>query len=283
MSWRERDYSQAGYGAGSLGGRFRAPPAGALALIITHVVAFLIVLMMRFGEGQELAAALLLSGEQAAAHPLAILLHPYATGNFLALAITVFAIWVLAGRVEARHGARRMLALYFLGNLLAGAAYFVFARWLPGLAGLALDHPTGAMVAWCVLAYRGLSGQQVNVLGTMRPLSRVVAVAVLVLVGLMLAFHRLGAIAWLVAIATGGLACPLVEKLAARKTRQPTPPQRQRRRRRALQPSIPQEPSPSDEPDIDDILAKISREGVDALTPAELDRLEAARQAKLQK
>lgn len=279
MGWQDRDYAeQTWHEQSSAGPRLRWPSRGAAILIILHIVACVFLLLIEEEQGGE-AIISMLALSDTSAHPLAVLLHPLATRAFLTLIITVVVIWSLAGRIEQQFGFGRMLGLYVVGNLLAGGAFFAVARTWPALAGVALDYPTGAFAAWCVAVFRGLSGEIMMLFGRPRRVSHVVALAAVVIVGLLLALHRLAGVGWLVALLAGGVAEPLVRRMPAL----PTLTRRPARRRR-VRPSVPREPrrrpTPG-EPNVDDILAKISRDGLDSLTPEERDRLEAARQAKL--
>ncbi len=279
MGWRDRDYSkdEPWTQRGAAGAIFRWPSRAAGVLILVHVGAF--VLMLLIGTepgGAAVVQNLSLSDKQA--HPLAIVTHPLATRDLLSIIVTIFILWTLAARVEQQFGWRRMIALYAAGNLLAGAAFFTLARLWPPLAGAGLDSPTGAFAAWCVIAYRGMSDQMVPVFGRMHRLSRVVAVSIAIAVTLMLALRGLGTIGWAAALTAGGCAEPVIANVGGGLVRMP--------RRTHLRPSIPDEdgggrlrgPDPFD---VDDILAKISRNGIGSLTPRDRDRLEAARQARL--
>ena len=100
-----------------------------------------------------------------------------------------------------------------------------------------------------------------------------VGIGVAIAVGLMLALRGLGAAGWLTALVAGGFGAPLVARISAMEFE----------RRRVVRPSIPRDPAPPIEhdPNVDAILAKISASGLDSLSQAERDQLEAARRAKL--
>jgi hypothetical protein len=68
---------------------------------------------------------------------------------------------------------------------------------------------------------------------------------------------------------------PAVFRCRQLRRRSPTPAEH-----RPTPPATGPAPPPPDEPDIDDTLAKISRQGLDLLTQVGRDRLEAARRAK---
>ncbi|MFH1745436.1 MAG: rhomboid family intramembrane serine protease [Planctomycetota bacterium] len=276
MSWRERDYSRETWGqARAGGGGLRWPTRGAGVLIVLHILAFFLLAVIAEDEsGAGVVAALELS--QQSVQPLAILLHPFATRSVLTLIITVVVIWSLAGRIERQFGLGRMLTLYITGNLLAGIGFFTLASFWPIMAGVELDSPTGAFAAWCVALYRAMSGEMIMVMGQMRRASRVFGVVAAAAILLLLMFRGTAGLGWLTALIAGGLAEPIIRTSATLKLRP-------RERRPRVHRSIPHPPKiQPDEPNIDDILAKISTDGLDALTPEERNRLEAARQAKLQ-
>lgn len=272
MSWRERDYSRVSFP----GERLRAagivlPPRGSLVLIGLHVVSFLTLRMTQADEGRALALA---GGEGTA---WGVLLHPLATESVLTLLFVVFVIWALGGRLESRDGPGRMLVMYVGGNALAGAVFFFAARWQRELATLALDFPAGAFAAWCLTAWRSMRSDFISVFGRMTTVAKLVAIMAGVSIALRLLGNGLGAVVWLAAIVAGSTAASMTEGGWALRRR--SPPSRPANRRPA-QRSRQAEPAPP-EPDIDEILARISREGMDALSQEDLDRLEAARRAKL--
>ncbi len=123
MSWRERDYhrvSDAYAGDDSTsGGRIGLPRPASLVLIILHAVAFCALLVSRFADAFQLSATNL--------GPAALFAHPLAITHPIALALTVFGVWTLAGRLESRYGGARVVLLYVAGNLTAGLAFA--ARW----------------------------------------------------------------------------------------------------------------------------------------------------------
>ncbi len=273
MGWHERDYSSDTWAeVGTRRGGLRWPPRGAGFLIIVHVAAFVRVQVL-FSEGAaHLVTAMTLSHESA--HALGILLHPFATRAALTLIFSAVIIWLLGGHVERLRGRGRMLLLYVLGNVMAGLAFYPLARFAPAAAGIPLDSPAGASAAWCMLACTAMAGERLPLLGRYWRAWHLLGIGLAVIVGLMFAFHRLGAIGWLVALTSGACAHPVLAGLAAWRSSAA-------RRRPVVRPPVPRRPLAAEEVDIDDILAKISRQGIDALTQAERERLEAARQARL--
>ncbi|MBP7745080.1 MAG: hypothetical protein KA383_03035 [Phycisphaerae bacterium] len=277
VGWQERDYSDESYGEPvSTTGGLRRPPNGTLALMIIHGAAFVLMLMLRHGNGEAIVAMCALSGETA--HPLGILLHPLATADVLRAAFVVLALWSLAGRLEPRMGLLRLVVLYVAGNLVAGGVYFAVARGLPTLATAPLDYPVGALAALCLTAWRQLRHDLVQLLGRVMSVATIYTICAGIVVVLAFADAREGALAWLLAAAAGAGSAPLAARWSSG-------PRRPRRVRQVVRPSIPPAiiQPPLDEPDVDDILAKISREGIGALTDAERDRLERARRAKLRR
>lgn len=288
MSWESRDYSQ---------DRWRdreAPPwreylpsRGAAWLIGLHLASFLLLLMLSHDNGAASVAMLALRGENP--QPLAMLTHPLAPLGFFSLLFSVVFIGSFGSFIEAAFGPMRLMVLYINGNLLAGAVYFALARWRPDLAGTPLDAPVGALAAWGLLAFRRMPFEYRPVFGKLYPVRHILAVCGAILAGLELIRGGFGALAWIAAALAGMIGGLLPERLPRLAGR------RARRARAVVRPSpvrglsddgMPVSLEPSAEradDDIDDILAKISREGLASLSEAERARLEAARRAKLQK
>ncbi|MFQ5806718.1 MAG: rhomboid family intramembrane serine protease [Phycisphaerae bacterium] len=280
MGVYDRDYTKTGAGRGAgIAWGAHLPPRGALALIVLHGLGFLTVLMMRHDAGGAAATMFVLRG--AASHPAAIVLHPIGSESILTLAFVAYAIWTLGGRIESRWGTTRLLSLYVLGTIISGGVYFGFAQRAPDLAGYALVMPTGALAAWALAAWRNLSDEMVSVFGRLVTVAKATAIGAAIVAGLV--FFRGGpaATAWLIAAAAGSLAWPVVNVFRGN-VRASSAARQLRRARAARPPTRCDAAQPvAEDPAIDDLLAKISREGLDALTPAERERLEAARQAKL--
>lgn len=279
MGWQDRDYSDEAYGDPvSTRWGIRPPLSATLALMILHGAAFLLMSALKYGDGQAIVAQCALSGDTAS--PLGILLHPFGTTSLFAALFVVLALWSLGGRLQPRLGVRRLIVVYVVGNVAAGAAYFGAARLLPALAAMPLDYPAGALAGLCVLAWRRLRDEAVQVLGRVTTAAKVYAICGAIVVVLVFLEARAGAGAWFAGALAGGLSAMLVES--------PLTLARPRRRatHRVVRPSIPRPavpPAAPDEPDVDDLLAKISREGLTSLTTEERQRLEAARQAKLRR
>jgi membrane associated rhomboid family serine protease len=278
VGWQDRDYSDETYGeAVSTSRGVRRPPSATLTLMVLHGVAFIFVFMLQHGEGAGIATLLALEGTST--NPIGILLHPLATVDVLQAAFVVLALWSLGGRMEPRLGMRHFIGLYAAGNVAAGLVYFGLARGLPGLATAPLNYPVGALAGFCVAVWRGLQHEQVQVFGRVTSTAKVYAICAGLVVALVVIGAREGAVVWLAAAVAGGGTALLLE-------RWPTlGGQRRTSDRRVVRPSIPRPivQPPLEEPDIDDILAKIGRFGLGSLTDAERDRLEAARQAKLRR
>ena len=179
-----------------------------------------------------------------------------------------------AGRIEKQHGRGRMLTLYIAAQSVcrwwrASSSRGCVPRW-------SARHSITPSARWPpvgVTIYRSLAGEMTLFLGKLRRVSHLVGVAVAVMVGLMFVLHGLGALGWLAALIVGGCAEPLLRSLPAASALR-----RSARPRHVVRPSI---PPPPDDADVDDILEKISRDGIDSLTPEDRERLEAARRAKL--
>ena len=245
--------------------------------MILHGAAFALMLMLERGGGADVVRLLVLKGAES--HPLGILLHPFATTGLLSILFVVLALWSLGAQLEPRLNAPRLVGLYVLGNLTAGAVYFGAARLAPGLSSAPLDSPIGALAALCLAACRQLRNEPVQVFGRVTNAAVVYAICAAIVAGLALVASGIGGLAWLAAALAGCASALIVEHLPVFHLTRRLRPQR------TVRPSLPRPAAPSKrheaEIDIDDILAKISREGLAALTDAERARLEAARQAKL--
>lgn len=278
MGWQDRDYGNDSYGSYS-GGRLaaagiRRPPTVTLTLMIVHGLAFVLVRMLLAAPEPAPPLAWANVGQ----HPAGIVLHPLATGRILSGLFVVLALWSLGGRLELKLGPKRLVQLYVVGNLIAGVGYFVLARVLPAMAGHPLEYPAGALAAMCVAAWMHLRGQPVNVFGRITNAGKMYAVCAAIVIGMQILGHRQDALLWVLAAGAGGTSALLVERWGR-------PGAFGFRRRRGVRPSIsrPRRTARPDEPEIDDILAKISRAGLDSLTEEERQRLEAARRIKLER
>jgi membrane associated rhomboid family serine protease len=273
MAWHDREYNQPEYEGGR---RLRAPPRAAAILIGIHVVAFVLVQGLRADEGPGAAAIVPLNAGQR--NPIAIVLHPFGyTESFgrdvLSLAFVVFVLWTLGAMVERRLGAGCMLAMYVAGSLAGGAVYYALARAAPHLAGAPLVIPAGGMSAWVLMAWLRFH-DEVLVLGKVMAAGKLIAILAAISAGLRVLQFGSGATAWLAAVLAGGAALYVAERLPTIEfTRVRTP----RARSGAREETSVGTPDASDREEVDRILAKISREGLDALTPKEHERLERAR------
>jgi membrane associated rhomboid family serine protease len=275
MGWQDREYGNGPYADADAGvwSRVRRPTGVTLGLMIGHVAALLLATLLR----RDLAGAAE-SLTWIVTSPLGILLHPYLTSKLLTGVFVVLALWSLGGRLEARIGHGRLLTVYLLGNLLAGSVYWALVHAAPPLAAAPLEYPVGALAAFCLLAWRVLRHDAVAVFGRTTSTAMVYAISAAIVITLQLLTERQGAVAWVLAAGGGTAAVGLVQGLA-----HVIGAARQRRPR--VHPSIPRapRPAPTAEPELDDLLAKISRGGLDSLTPAEHERLEAARRRLLRR
>lgn len=273
MAWHDREYNQADYDGGA--GPFRAPPRAAAILIGLHLVAFVLVQSLRADEGPGAAAIVPLNAQQTS--PIAVALHPFGctdsvARDLISLAFVVFVLWTLGAMIERRLGPKRMLAMYVAGNLAGGLAYYLLARAAPPLAGAPLVIPAGAMAAWVLFAWLRFH-DEVLVLGRVMAVGKLVAILAAISVALRVLQFGAGAAAWIAAVLAGAAGMYVAEWLAA--IEWPVP-----RTRKPARGAFAPPPRPNDSIDreeIDRILAKISREGIDSLTRKEHARLERAR------
>jgi len=208
----------------------------------------------------------------ARSHPAAIVLHLFAgrgafLSDLLGLVFIGLVLWSLVARVESRIGAARTLAVYALAPLSAGLAYFGLARLLPGLAAAPLTTPAGALTAFCLLAWLRLRDETVFVAGYPLGMGTVAAVLAGLIIVFPLVAYGTGAGVWLAAVTSGTLVGTAAAAVPVRARR----PQGLRPLRRIRR--------PPPVPDIDDILDKIRRRGIDSLTPDEQRRLHEASEA----
>jgi membrane associated rhomboid family serine protease len=257
--------------------RHRLPSRGAVGLLVLHVLGFVMVRTLQHDEGPQAVILFTLGG--ASLHPAAIALHVIGTDSSLTLALVLAGIWVLGSRIESRVGTGRLLTLYGVASLIGGVVYFLLAQRWPEFARYPLEVPVGGLAAWTMTAWRGLRDETFALVGRPISVARAVGIGAAVVPGWV--FFRAGpdATAWLLAAGAGSLADPLLNLVRTRAGlgRLTTDAGRAEPGPRAQR----NEPRPgADEPVVDEILAKISRGGLEALTPAERERLEAARRAR---
>lgn len=305
MAWQERDYHK-----GDWRGRFEAmglsrPPAATLGLLIAHGAAFVIVLAApsgAFANLDWLAARL-----DPRVDPLGIPLHPFISGNFLSVLFTALGLWVLGARLEPTLGPARLLTHYAAATLTSGAAYCLLAQLNAEAVRRPLDYPVGALAGLCVCAARELAGETVNVFGRWMRVTHVYLWCAGVVLLLAIAADGRGAAGFLLAAAVGagtsGALPAVLGAAAGLWTGRPTGAggasaggrgdarrgggvSRSRDDRGALargssavrsspRSGAPARPAPPQSEVLDRLLAKISREGLGALSDEErvaLDR-----------
>ena len=237
--------------------------------------------VVRHDAGTQPLVLFVLRGD--ALHPAAILLHPFGNLSILTLIFVIYAIWTLGGRIESRFGTARLLGTYVIGTLIAGAVFWGFAQLSAEHTQYPLVMPAGALAAWVLGAWRNFNDEVVSVFGKLTTTAKAVALGAAVVAALV--FFRGGpsATGWLIAAAVGSLAWLVVDLargfggdwFASRAV--------QGKQAGFSEPRSSEPRTDADDVDIDDILVKINREGIDALTPAEHERLERARRAKLRR
>jgi membrane associated rhomboid family serine protease len=289
MSWRERDYTWFSESSGAALRDWRSllPPPGATGLLVAHLTGFIIALLLRHGVSENAAESIALTNELNA---WTVFTHPIATTNGLMLSCILCGVWSLAGRIEDLLGMRRMLALYAGGNVLAGLAFVVIARFWPINASASLSEPVGAVAAWVVTIWTLLPFENVGLFGRFFSLRSVGLTCTAIVATLTVMQYGPGATAWLTAAFVGGAVAPVIDVaytlVARRRQRAESAPSRPTRSERRSEPARRTNPAPEPEsqlPEIDDLLAKISRAGIDSLTASERARLEAARKARLER
>lgn len=269
MGWREREYHHEGDSYGAPWPEF-LPPSATLGLITAHLTGFFVVLMVNAGVGVREARWFPMTAD---APPIAILLHPFANRSFTTVAGVLLALYWLGRRLEPRMGSRAMLIFYLAGNLAAGVIYFALSHIWPSVAHMPMTAPVGGLACLAAIAWRRLAGEVTPVFGAWAPAPRFVAFWVAVLIAWNLISAQGNPVAWLAATMGGGMV-GVGPGLRFGRPRINLPRLRSVRRARPIEP---------DDQDIDDILAKISRDGIDSLTEHEKSRLEEARRARLRR
>ncbi len=267
MSWRDREYNQSSYRDAYSGAVLREwlPPAGTLTILLIHLLA---------------PWFLPKAGELAATDPLGILIHPLLSPPILASLLAAVSLWWLGAEVEQTHGTLTTVGLYAAGNLVAGLSAYGFARAAPALAALPV-LPLGALSAWGLLLWGRPHWDQMPVLGRVVSTRRALAILALVFAAYVVTTYGGYSFSPLIA-ALGGLATGWVYAISTQRRPARRAPPRARSIDAPAGGAALRRPAEA-EPDIDGILAKISREGIAALTEDERRLLEAARQAKLRK
>ncbi len=299
MSWRERDYHHSHPLFGERRRRgIEWPGRAAMTLILLHAVAAAGMLIARFDVAGGAAGVIgLFPG---AIRPWAILTHPFAMTHIAALALTLFTAWTLGDWIERRFGPGRVVGLYAAGNVAAGAAYAGYAALVAGPDALPLTMPAGALAAWCAAACLGLRDEFVTLLGKLRSMAQVAGVGGAIVLAIALLVFGSRSAAWIVAVVAGFGAGVLVDRLAASirlprirglaALRRHGGAGRGSRGRRARSTAEPEGPeaggdaaAPAASAEIDAILAKISRGGMESLSEPERRKLDEARRQMLRR
>jgi membrane associated rhomboid family serine protease len=274
VTWRDRDYSREGPELDQRAGlrAFARPGAAVAALLLVHVAAFalLAVVASEMSDPTGLAFLSLGGGQN---HPLAILTHPLSTRNVGTLLLTGLVVWILGSAVVRQVGQSAVVVLYLVGNLLAGSVAFCLGLLWPAGARAPLESPLGATAAWAVVLWQSLPDQSLRWAGRLWRRWELLAGGAALVLLLTLALRGLGGIIHIAALLAGAGAVPVCDRLGRRA--------KARSRRSSMRRPPTRRPEPA-EIDIDPILAKISRFGMNSLTPQERELLEAARRARLQ-
>lgn len=285
MGWQDRDYTPEDWerSAGPAWLPQRLPKA-TLTLLVLHGAAFIAALTLFADKSNGLAAYASLSDKQA--HPLAIVLHPLATTNLLLLIFVILALWSIGPRLERTIGAGRFVCAYVLANLAAGAVYFGLARLVTSSARAPLDHALGGIAGIGFLAWQRFRYEPAAVFGHLTTVGRVYSITAGVIVLLHLLRYGPGGAAWLAAALAGVGAAVLLDRTpwdsftgATKRARRGAA----RFNRQAASAAASRSRNERAEAEIDQLLEKISRGGIDSLTPAERARLERARRDMLRR
>jgi len=290
MGWHDRDYHlRAAWRERVEALGVRRPPTATALLMIVHAAAFLVMAVLKWGGVTN--AQPLLSALDPGQGALGVLLYPLASANILGVLFTVVALWSLGGRLEPIVGLWRFVGVYAGASVLGGLAYHVLAGAAPPLADpeRPLDYPVAALAALCVIAWRHLRFELVNVLGKWISAAQLYAGCAAVVIALVMVTGRLHAVAWLGAVVAGAAVGWASEQLRVlwRAPRSPhgdietfSPPPRVRgaaKRPPARRSGLDE----AEERELDALLAKIGRGGMGSLSAEELERLESLRLTRL--
>lgn len=295
MSWEFREYAQEEpWREPATWHGIRLPPRVVAVLLVLHAAAYLAVLAARWDLPTTSPYLNGVSSQHADIRPLTILFHPYTPastrllGGLLLFALVISLLWSLGRMVHDRVGPRRLLLLYVLGNAMSGLFYWSAANVFPALCVAPLDYPVGALSAWALLAYQHMQFEYVPVFDRMQPLPRVVAVGALILAAAEVLNYGSGAAFWIVSAMVGAGAlhvAPFLERLGhgprARFFRRVHRPDFRPRSSAQHSAERGTTVADADSVELDRMLAKISREGMTALSEQERETLERLRQERL--
>lgn len=281
MGWRERDYHRSttfDFGRAFGDGR---PPWGVIGIVALHVLLYALFTQT---PGLDAWAARHAPLADATSSAYGIVLHPWSVTSIISLFFTLLAIAALGAQLERRLGTLPLLALYALGNLAAGVGFFALTRAAPYASFVALTAPIGGLAAWIAATWRQMRDESISIFGHMAPFSQFAGLLAFGFIVLLLAASRQNPIGWVVALSLGAVV-GLARTGWLRRGRLG----RQRRRRasedqlhEAFVAEFDSDPPPP-EIDIDDLLAKISANGLKSLSAKERARLEEARREMIRR
>lgn len=282
MSWRERDYHRSMSFDLSRVLREWQPPWGVIGIVALHVVLETFFTQVPGAAAWAERHATL---SDSSSSPLAILLHPWAATPGLSFFFTLLAVGGLGAQLEGRLGTVRILLLYLFGNLAAGVGFFALTRFAPHATFVALTAPIGGLAAWLAATWRSMRDETIVVFGKFIPVSQFTSLLAFGFVVLLLVASKQNPMGWVVALAMGALIG--AARLDSSRVRWP---RRSRARRVVTDEQFDEEffadldvRSCPPQVEIDDILAKISANGIQSLTPQERDRLESARREMIRR
>jgi hypothetical protein len=285
VGWRDRDYSKAtrshdGARLAHRGARASLPSA-VLLLTLLHVAGFTVVWV----SATDPYAANMLAAVRTGG--LGHWLHPLLMDDPLHFLLVIAALWLIGTRVEQAVGALHLLAVYTLGAASAAVGFLMIESLAPQWASLTLEFPAGSLAAVALSAWRHSRYSLVTVFGRTVTYRTTLSLSVAIVAALTLMGRGTGAVGWVTAVAAGALASPICDALSSWRRRRAFVRARPGvlRARTAVKAQEPAFLTPgtalSQEADIDDLLAKISKGGLNSLSPAERARLERARQRML--
>lgn len=276
MAVWDRDYARSDGNEGVFDASgFRAPDFGAKLLLIIHGIAAVFVLGADMQIVDWPVQSIRLSGENQQA--LGILLHPV-SGPLLSVIFSGLVIWMLGGAIERNFGTEELLKQYLLGNLVAGGLFWIIITLQPNPEAAPLEIPAGAAAAWCFTAWQRMQVEQRQLFNRDITVGNLIGIAAIIFILTRLLFFGSNGVPMILAALGASMTSLVSESLPVIRFKLRESKERNARHRPAKRSST---PKPKPGPDIDAILAKISREGIEALTDGEHDQLEEARRAKI--
>jgi len=256
MPLEDRDYMRGGRPPSSFDPPGIGGPSAIVPIIIANVVVFLLQILANF-ELSSLVGISFATSWQA----WRVVTHVFTHDNFWMLLLNMWIFWTLGRPLERRLGVRKLLIIYAIGGLAGMACWMVVSHGDSMLVGA--EGAVGGVVVAAAIVQTTATVQLPSVALPMRSFVAIVCVVEFVMCVMTHGFSQLaqflgGALGGFVGLRWFGT----------------FPGQR---RRAARNVPIQTDADLTADDDIDPILDKIGRTGIDSLTAEERSRLEKAR------